>query len=465
MPVYFLTPAQKNTEPNFDTLTHYVAYSIDPKTTTAQTRMLIDQFHPTFYPVYVMNSEMLLVPTKKKAFATLPQCSDGLDNDGDGLVDFPADCGCTDANDNSEAPNPVRACNDGLDNDGDGLKDFPADPGCSDVCDNDEFNPLPDTGPNHFKSWRIQPLPSTFAPVLVKDQFMKDTLFFSSIDYLSNPVQKIVPGDTSDITDSTEHLNWYKVFGKTVSREVVYKNQFESTSVAIDTVKYLLVPAQKLPHLPPDSLDHYKAYRIKAPTVLSRAVTLNDQFDLTPEQITTLSRAYFLTPAQKNNEPKYDTLTHYVAYLINPQTGYSGTTRITNDQFGQHIMLPLNSELLLVPTTKICNAVPGDVNGSGGVPNLQDVIYLVNYVFDKDRPATGCLGIDPVTCWSIDPICRGDVNGSGGALPVNLPDVIHLVNFVFDKDRPATGCLGLSPGNCWCPVPTQTCCEPIANCP
>jgi uncharacterized repeat protein (TIGR01451 family) len=33
-----------------------------------------------------------------------PQCSDGVDNDNDGQIDFPADTDCTDANDNSEAP-------------------------------------------------------------------------------------------------------------------------------------------------------------------------------------------------------------------------------------------------------------------------------------------------------------------------------------------------------------------------
>lgn len=32
-----------------------------------------------------------------------PQCSDGIDNDGDGQIDFPADSDCTDANDDSEA--------------------------------------------------------------------------------------------------------------------------------------------------------------------------------------------------------------------------------------------------------------------------------------------------------------------------------------------------------------------------
>lgn len=38
-----------------------------------------------------------------------PQCSDGIDNDGDGKTDHPADSGCQDANDNSEA-----MCGDGF---------------------------------------------------------------------------------------------------------------------------------------------------------------------------------------------------------------------------------------------------------------------------------------------------------------------------------------------------------------
>lgn len=52
-------------------------------------------------------------------------CSDGLDNDGDGLVDL-ADPSCLDANDGDES----SQCNDGVDNDGDGLIDL-ADPVCA----------------------------------------------------------------------------------------------------------------------------------------------------------------------------------------------------------------------------------------------------------------------------------------------------------------------------------------------
>ena len=54
------------------------------------------------------------------------ECSDGLDNDGDGAIDFPADPGCF-------APfSPVEdpACDDGIDNNGDGWIDHPDDPGC-----------------------------------------------------------------------------------------------------------------------------------------------------------------------------------------------------------------------------------------------------------------------------------------------------------------------------------------------
>lgn len=61
-------------------------------------------------------------------------CSDGLDNDGDGLTDFPADPGC-DAPDDSTEP---ETCTNGLDDDGDGLVDFGADPGCVASTDNSE---------------------------------------------------------------------------------------------------------------------------------------------------------------------------------------------------------------------------------------------------------------------------------------------------------------------------------------
>jgi len=58
-------------------------------------------------------------------------CSDGLDNDGDGLVDYPLEPGCLSAYDTNETdPLNPGECANGGDDDGDGATDYPADPEC-----------------------------------------------------------------------------------------------------------------------------------------------------------------------------------------------------------------------------------------------------------------------------------------------------------------------------------------------
>ena len=64
-----------------------------------------------------------------------PACSDGLDNDGDGATDYPADYGCSSATDTSEVS--TLACGDGNDNDGDGAVDQ-ADSNCTSATDGSE---------------------------------------------------------------------------------------------------------------------------------------------------------------------------------------------------------------------------------------------------------------------------------------------------------------------------------------
>ena len=66
-------------------------------------------------------------------------CSDGLDNDGDGLTDFPEEPGCDQPGDDDErdpAERPI--CSNGIDDDGDGLLDFGADPRCTSAADPSE---------------------------------------------------------------------------------------------------------------------------------------------------------------------------------------------------------------------------------------------------------------------------------------------------------------------------------------
>lgn len=66
----------------------------------------------------------------------IPACADGIDNDNDGDIDFPNDTSCSSYLDDDESGPP--ACSDGVDNDGDGQTDFPDDPGCQDANDINE---------------------------------------------------------------------------------------------------------------------------------------------------------------------------------------------------------------------------------------------------------------------------------------------------------------------------------------
>lgn len=68
----------------------------------------------------------------------LPECANGVDDDGDGRTDLD-DAGCLGRDDWTEATDDFKpmlddpvpfTCNDGSDNDGDGLVDYPADPDC-----------------------------------------------------------------------------------------------------------------------------------------------------------------------------------------------------------------------------------------------------------------------------------------------------------------------------------------------
>lgn len=86
---------------------------------------------------------------------SLPACDDLVDNDHDGLYDWFQDPGCTSPSDNSESTAGFQAmpvtsavrvaitttvpqCSDGIDNDADGKADYPNDPDCLSQFDNSE---------------------------------------------------------------------------------------------------------------------------------------------------------------------------------------------------------------------------------------------------------------------------------------------------------------------------------------
>jgi Fibronectin type III domain len=83
-------------------------------------------------------------PTPPPTPTPTPQCSDGIDNDGDGYIDT-LDPSCLgNPLGPSEAPVQLHQCNDGLDNDSDGYVDFAGgDPSCTGPFDDTEDVPDP----------------------------------------------------------------------------------------------------------------------------------------------------------------------------------------------------------------------------------------------------------------------------------------------------------------------------------
>jgi len=67
-------------------------------------------------------------------------------------------------------------------------------------------------------------------------------------------------------------------------------------------------------------------------------------------------------------------------------------------------------------TSDVCEYPRGDANASGGV-DIDDVVYLIGYIFDS--------GPEPV-CDKVS----GDVNCSGG---VDIDDVVYLIGYIFSE--------------------------------
>lgn len=117
------------------------------------------------------------------------QCSNRKDDDKDGRTDFPTDKGCSSRTDRSESPDPsptppppapapaplspppptppaeaIPQCRDGLNNDGDSAPDYPLDLGCTSADDNDESGPAPSPTPSESPTPSPTPSETVSAP-------------------------------------------------------------------------------------------------------------------------------------------------------------------------------------------------------------------------------------------------------------------------------------------------------------
>lgn len=102
------------------------------------------------------------VPVFLQNARPVPQCMNGRDDDGDGLTDYPADPGCTCAEDEDEYNEAVPQCSNGIDDDGDELVDYPEDPGCVSPVDDNEFD--------------VPPIDIKIAPLLTSPVFIRGTV-------------------------------------------------------------------------------------------------------------------------------------------------------------------------------------------------------------------------------------------------------------------------------------------------
>lgn len=73
----------------------------------------------------------------------------------------------------------------------------------------------------------------------------------------------------------------------------------------------------------------------------------------------------------------------------------------------------------------VCCALIGDANHNGEGPNIEDLVYMVSYMF-SGGPA---------------PICLGEVDIDGNGSDLNIEDLVYLVNYMFNGGPALIPCL------------------------
>jgi hypothetical protein len=228
---------------------------------------------------------------------------------------------------------------------------------------------------DHFKSYTVDgpPLPAPI-DVVLRDQFGDMQGVVELIRMFSPPVEKMLPGgEISPIIHPENHLTWYQFAGTAKERTLLVSNQFGADQewVVKDPV-YLLLPTWKLyvnglpTGLPPPSgLDHYLCYDvISGPPVGLDGVILTDQFH--QELVAVGDPVVFCNPVDKivpdDGLPIYDNENHLACYDISPHVAPFPLEVWANDQFGDHMFMVFENQLLCAPSTK--KIKPGGCFGS-----------------------------------------------------------------------------------------------------
>ncbi len=175
----------------------------------------------------------------------------------------------------------------------------------------------------HFTVWDVVDVPVDFT-VGLRDQFMdaEEQMHLAAIDYLANPAAK-----EESPYDPDHHLLWYLINPNTglCRHTVTVNNQFGEQVLEVwRDREYLLVPAKKDPHPPPDGLDHFLCYEVLNAEPMGIGVWLQDQFMPGGVGVTIGPARYFCNPVRKNHDdvvtPINNPEDHLVFYEVVPPT-------------------------------------------------------------------------------------------------------------------------------------------------
>lgn len=209
---------------------------------------------------------------------------------------------------------------------------------------------------DHFRLYDVQPYFSGATPIL-KGQFdgLERPAVVGQLRQFANPVSK----DGEAIKDRNRHFTIYdaQTTFPDPLRAVHVQNQFGDQDLLIDHLLFLLVPAQKIePGLDfPDTLDHYKGYRVFSGPVINRTVSLADQFG-EEDGVLVLEPLVFCVPSLKRYGGRLEEIKnptdHLTIYRIVGRDFH--TARDVRDQFfPQPIQLAIfRSPALAVPSLK-----------------------------------------------------------------------------------------------------------------
>ncbi len=211
---------------------------------------------------------------------------------------------------------------------------------------------------NHFLIYDITPIDVNYPGATLEGQFDGETgpreVNINIMSTIATPVSK----NGGMIVDENAHFTGYtmRVERPEPERTIVIENQFGEQTIRTGLGNLLLVPAEKVePGLSfPETLDHYKCYRVVAGDPVTASVSLEDQFG-GRKGVAVTTPSLFCVPVEKifrgTTYPIINEADHLMVYSVD--TRDFEIKKEFRDQFGETTVKILRNGLLAVPTTKL----------------------------------------------------------------------------------------------------------------